>query len=104
MPTYAYKREDGTTFEVMQRITDEALEVCPTTGQKVKRVINGGAGLIFKGSGFYLTDYAKKNSPPGPTPSNSESSSSDSSGASETSAATKDTSSPAPTTSTDSTE
>jgi len=61
MPTYVYKREDGTTFEVMQRITDEPLEVCPTTGQKVKRVIGGGAGLIFKGSGFYLTDYARKN-------------------------------------------
>lgn len=61
MPTYVYKREDGTTFEVMQRITDEPLEVCPTTGQKVKRVIGGGAGLIFKGNGFYLTDYARKN-------------------------------------------
>ena len=61
MPTYVYKREDGTTFEVMQRITEEPLEVCPTTGQKVTRVIGGGAGLIFKGNGFYLTDYARKN-------------------------------------------
>ena len=58
MPTYVYRREDGTTFEVEQRITEPALEVCPTTGQQVRRVISG-AGLIFKGSGFYLTDYAR---------------------------------------------
>jgi putative FmdB family regulatory protein len=61
MPTYVYRREDGTTFEIQQRITEPALEACPTTGQKVKRLITGGAGLIFKGSGFYLTDYARKN-------------------------------------------
>src|SRR5688572_9770274 len=58
MPTYVYRRADGTTFEIEQRITEPALEVCPTTGQAVKRVISG-AGLIFKGSGFYLTDYAR---------------------------------------------
>lgn len=63
MPTYEYKREDGTTFEVMQRITDDALKLCPTTGQKVRRLIGGGAGLIFKGKGFYVTDYARKESP-----------------------------------------
>ena len=58
MPTYVYRREDGSTFEIEQRITEPALETCPSTGQKVKRVISG-AGLIFKGSGFYLTDYAR---------------------------------------------
>ena len=58
MPTYVYRREDGTTFEIEQRITEPALETCPTTGQRVQRVISG-AGLIFKGSGFYLTDYAR---------------------------------------------
>ncbi len=56
MPTYVYRREDGTTFEVVQRISEDALTVDPETGQKVQRVISG-AGLIFKGSGFYLTDY-----------------------------------------------
>jgi putative FmdB family regulatory protein len=61
MPTYEYRREDGSTFEIMQRITDPPLERCPTTGQKVKRAIGGGTGLIFKGNGFYLTDYARKN-------------------------------------------
>ena len=64
MPTYSYKREDGSTFDVMQRITDDALETCPTTGQKVKRMIGGGAGLIFKGNGFYVTDYVRKKTPP----------------------------------------
>ncbi|MDX1429223.1 MAG: zinc ribbon domain-containing protein [Rhodothermales bacterium] len=59
MPTYVYRRQDGTTFEVEQRITEDALATCPTTGQPVTRVISGGTGLIFKGSGFYLTDYAR---------------------------------------------
>ncbi len=62
MPTYTYKREDGSIFEIDQKITEDALKVCPTTGQKVKRVISGGAGLVFKGSGFYLTDYGKSGS------------------------------------------
>ena len=61
MPTYVYRREDGTTFEIEQRITEDALTACPTTGQPVERVITGGSGLIFKGSGFYLTDYARSN-------------------------------------------
>jgi len=61
MPTYVYRRADGTTFEVQQRITEEPLAVCPETGQAVRRVISGNAGLIFKGSGFYLTDYAVAN-------------------------------------------
>ena len=59
MPTYVYRREDGSTFEVVQRITEDALTVDPETGQKVQRVISG-AGLVFKGSGFYLTDYVHK--------------------------------------------
>lgn len=61
MPIYEYRREDGTTFEVKQSITEPALETCPETGQAVKRIING-SGLIFKGSGFYLTDYARTGS------------------------------------------
>ncbi|NNF57263.1 MAG: zinc ribbon domain-containing protein [Rhodothermaceae bacterium] len=60
MPTYVYRRNDGTTFEVFQRISDEPLQVDPETGQAVERVISGGAGLQFKGTGFYLTDYARK--------------------------------------------
>jgi putative FmdB family regulatory protein len=57
MPTYKYKREDGTTFEIKQSIKDDALEECPETGQKVKRVISGGGGVVYKGDGFYVTDY-----------------------------------------------
>ena len=57
MPTYEYKREDGTLFEVKQSINDDALETCPETGQKVKRVISGGGGVVYKGDGWYVTDY-----------------------------------------------
>jgi len=57
MPTYKYKREDGTTFEIKQSINDDALEKCPDTGQKVKRVISGGGGVVYKGDGWYVTDY-----------------------------------------------
>lgn len=62
MPTYEYRREDGTTFEIDQRITAPALKTCPTTNQPVTRLISRGAGLVFKGSGFYITDYARAGS------------------------------------------
>ncbi|MFU8859330.1 MAG: FmdB family zinc ribbon protein [Cyclonatronaceae bacterium] len=61
MPTYEYSREDGTVFDYFQGINDAALEVCPTTGQKVKRIISGGTGVIYKGEGWYVTDYKNKN-------------------------------------------
>lgn len=57
MPTYEYKREDGTTFEIMHGMNDEPLTTCPTTGQRVKRIISGGNGIVYKGTGFYNTDY-----------------------------------------------
>lgn len=60
MPTYAYRREDGTTFELRQRITDDPLEECPDTGQPVERIITGGS-VLFKGDGFYGTDYSSEN-------------------------------------------
>lgn len=62
MPTYVYRREDGTTFEIVQRITDDALTEDPETHQKVERLISGGVGLQFKGTGFYITDYARAGS------------------------------------------
>jgi len=62
MPTYEYKREDGTTFEVFQPMSDDALKTCPDTGQPVKRIISGGTGLVFKGTGFYVTDYKNNGS------------------------------------------
>jgi len=60
MPTYQYKREDGTMFEIVQKISDNALSTCPETGQKVKRVITGGGGVVYKGSGWYVTDYKNR--------------------------------------------
>lgn len=57
MPTYTYRREDGTTFEVRQKITEDPLETCPDTGQDVERIITGSGGVIFKGEGFHVNDY-----------------------------------------------
>lgn len=62
MPVYVYEREDGSQFEVKQSIVDSPLDVCPNTGQKVKRVIQP-AGLAFKGSGWYVTDYKNTKKP-----------------------------------------
>ena len=58
MPTYDYKcLACDTQFEKFQGITAPPIEECPECGGKVKRLIGAGAGLIFKGSGFYITDY-----------------------------------------------
>lgn len=64
MPTYDYKCDScNHEFEIMQSIKDDPLTKCPECGRnKLKKVISGGAGLIFKGSGFYLTDYKNKHS------------------------------------------
>ncbi|MBI5059777.1 zinc ribbon domain-containing protein [candidate division KSB1 bacterium] len=63
MPTYDYHCANGHRFEEFQSIVAEPLEVCPICGGRAEREISGGSGLIFKGSGFYITDYAKKHSP-----------------------------------------
>ncbi|MDP6118588.1 MAG: zinc ribbon domain-containing protein [Planctomycetota bacterium] len=63
MPTYDYEcqiEECGHTFEAFQSISARPLRKCPECGGKVKRLIGAGAGLIFKGSGFYITDYRSK--------------------------------------------
>ncbi|HRE42184.1 MAG TPA: zinc ribbon domain-containing protein [Ignavibacteria bacterium] len=59
MPTYDYKCSNcGNQTEVFQSIKDNPITKCEVCGQDtLKRMIGGGAGLIFKGSGFYLTDY-----------------------------------------------
>ena len=58
MPTYEYKcTECGERLEVFQQMTDDPLETCPECSGKLKRLIGSGAGIIFKGSGFYCTDY-----------------------------------------------
>lgn len=58
MPTYEYKCDKcGHEFEAFQSIKDDPIKICPVCKSEVHRVINGGAGVIFKGSGFYITDY-----------------------------------------------
>jgi putative FmdB family regulatory protein len=57
MPTYEYKCKNcGSSFEIFQNMKDEPLKVCPECGREIRRIINGGSGVIFKGSGFYSTD------------------------------------------------
>jgi putative FmdB family regulatory protein len=58
MPTYEYRcPECGTDFEKFQKMSDEPGAPCPQCGAKAERRLSGGAGLVFKGSGFYITDY-----------------------------------------------
>lgn len=60
MPTYDYRcTACGVTFELFQSIKADPAKVCPKCGGEVKREIGPGAGFIFKGSGFYITDYAR---------------------------------------------
>lgn len=63
MPTYDYECEKCGRFERFQKMSDEPLKKCPTCGKKVHRLIGGGSGIIFKGTGFYETDYKRKSEP-----------------------------------------
>jgi putative FmdB family regulatory protein len=57
MPTYEYEcKICGHSFEAFQRMSEPPLTSCPLCGKEVRRLINGGTGIIFKGSGFYVTD------------------------------------------------
>ena len=60
MPIYEYRRPDGTTFEIQQSFSDDALKVDPETGVPVTRVFHAPA-VHFKGKGFYNTDYGTRN-------------------------------------------
>ena len=58
MPTYEYKcTQCGYAFELFQTMSAEPVKICPKCNGKVKRLIGPGAGPIFKGTGFYQTDY-----------------------------------------------
>jgi len=64
MPTYVYECEKcGHKFERFQTMSAPRVKTCPECKGKVKRLIGGGAGVIFKGTGFYATDY-KRSEPP----------------------------------------
>jgi putative FmdB family regulatory protein len=99
MPTYEYRCPScGTDFEKFQKMSDPPVAECPSCGANAERRLSGGAGLLFKGSGFYITDYrgegyrkaAEKES------GGSSSASSDAKPASESSSAPKTESKPAP--------
>ncbi len=61
MPTYEYEcTHCKNSFEVFQNITEPHLEKCLKCNHKLKRLIGSGSGIIFKGKGFYATDYRKK--------------------------------------------
>jgi putative FmdB family regulatory protein len=87
MPLYEYRCENGHTFEVMQRMSDDPVTACTTCGAPVQRVFHPVA-VHFKGSGFYTTDYKSKSktsgkdgdSSSGDSSSSGESSGSESSG------------------------
>jgi putative FmdB family regulatory protein len=60
MPTYEYRcPQCGNDFEKFQKMSDEPVAECPACGTQAQRRISAGAGLVFKGSGFYITDYQR---------------------------------------------
>ena len=74
MPTYDYEcQKCKKHFELFQSITARSIKKCPKCKGKVKRLIGSGAGIIFKGSGFYATDYRKGKKPESSCPANKQS-------------------------------
>lgn len=59
MPTYEYRCEKGHDFEAFHGMSDPPLTECPECGAAAERRISAGTGLVFKGSGFYITDYKR---------------------------------------------
>src|SRR3954464_9255013 len=66
VPVYVYRRDDGSTFEIEQRMTADALLSCPTSGRAVERVLQPFAPR-YTGSGFYSTDQGKPSGRTSPT-------------------------------------
>jgi putative FmdB family regulatory protein len=56
MPTYEYRCPNGHHFELFQRMSEEPRAECPECGSVSERLLSGGAGFLFKGDGFYITD------------------------------------------------
>jgi len=72
MPTYEYLCPNGHEFEKFHGMKDRTRVKCPTCGRVARRRISGGAGLVFKGSGFYITDYGKDGKGPRKKPESGE--------------------------------
>ena len=88
MPTYSYHCDTGNhDFDIVQRFSDDALTVCPECGGSVRRVIQPG-GVVFKGSGWYITDSRKGSGDSDASRSSTKSSEKKSDATSEKSAAT----------------
>jgi putative FmdB family regulatory protein len=67
MPTYEYRCPKGHVFEkFFPQMTNSRRLRCPTCGKLAERLISGGGGLVFKGSGFYITDYKRSGQPAEP--------------------------------------
>jgi len=65
MPTYEYRCPNGHTFEKFYpQVNDRRRLRCPTCGKTAERIISGGGGIVFKGSGFYATDYKRSGGDP----------------------------------------
>ena len=84
MPTYEYRcTECGERTEAFQRMSDAPLKLCPACHKEgLQRLVSGGAGVLYKGEGWYVTDYSKKSSggkdaPPDPKPDATSTKSSD---------------------------
>jgi putative FmdB family regulatory protein len=86
MPIYEYRCDNGHTFEVMQRMSDDPLTSCSTCEARVQRVFHPVA-VHFKGSGFYNTDYGKNAKKPAEKPSEPEKKGTDSKPAEKSSSA-----------------
>ena len=70
MPTYEYRcPKCSTEFERSQKITAKPGARCPKCGARAERLMSGGVGLVFKGSGFYITDYGRAGQKPAPSES-----------------------------------
>lgn len=95
MPTYDYECLKGHRFELFQKMSDDPVSACPECGADAQRLISGGAGFLFKGDGFYITDYRsdeykkKASAEPG-APSSGSSSDGGSAGTSDSKAPAKD--------------
>ena len=91
MPLYEYECDNGHRFEVIQKFSDPLVEKCPTCGSPVRK-LQASPAIQFKGSGWYVTDYARKDSAGGSKPSGENASSSESKKSETTSPAATNTS------------